>query len=560
MIRIVNKEIFKSSKIKILNRKISQHLTIDSTNSKSPINFQVNLLKVPSNFGYYSGRVNRPYNEDRWQTSILDLRPETLKIDDNDNNDNDINNDDIMEGFSNFDFDNKKLVLESRRIKEPIYNLNSPPIDRTLFSFGIFDGHGGIECSNYLKNHLFENIEKFNLTNKSFIEINKFFNLKISGYWKRLGRKFGDVMINECNIENVIKKYVDKINREHQIKIKEQDEGEGEVVNDDNDHDYDDDVEQLIDWEDIRNGKELWNIIEMMIKDNKLSHWEIFKIRIWLSYLFTDIQFLTWENENNQILKKKLKIKEPKEIQERLINSGSTCTSCFIYAVDWNKEDRNHYFYQDNVVSRLLIGHIGDTRLIICDKFGIGHSLTKDHHPSNPIEAKRLRKFSSGLIMTDSFGEERFLNFANTRSFGDLSAKDLGISSEPEISDYLIGNSNMIKNFKNNLNNKEILKDNKILDFGGDESFIVLISDGVTNNLSDQEIVDIIKTNYNNKGIDKGNPSKCAEEVIEFVECIGGDDNATCLVIRLGGWGKWPIEDITGKLREERMMDIRYNR
>lgn len=531
-------------------RSISQHLTIHSTNSKSPINFHVDLLKVPSNFGYYSGRVNRPYNEDRWQTSVLDLKPDSLSsisqikegMDEN-------GNDKIMEGFGGYDFDNLKLVKESRRVKEPIYTKSSPPIDRTVFAFGVFDGHGGDECSTYLKNHLFENIENLNITQKSFKDLKKFYNSKISGYWKRWGRKVGDVVVNECNIETVVKKYVDEINSKHR---KEQLDNKIEDTMDD------DEDEDLVDWEDFRSGKKFWTVIEMMIKDNRLTHWEVFKIRLWLGYLFTDLQFLTWENEFNKELKEKSKIKDPIELQGRLINSGSTCTSIFTYAVDWDADDNNRYFYQDNVVSRLVVAHVGDTRAIICDKDGLAHSLTKDHHPSNPIEANRLRKFSAGLIMTDSFGEERFLNFANTRSFGDISAKDMGISSEPEISEFLIGNSRMMDKFK--IENEEKLNDNKIVDFGGDESFLVLVSDGVTNNMSDQEIVDLIKTNFNNRGVNRGNPSKCAEEVISFVECIGGDDNATCLVVRLGGWGKWPLEDRTGKLREERMMDTRYNR
>lgn len=558
---MLNNHISKFNRFNFQKRWISQHLTIHSTNSKSPINFQVDLLKVPSNFGYYSGRVNRPYNEDRWQASVLDLRPASLRQSENDKKY--LNSDKIIDGFSNYDFDNLKLISESRRTKEPNYTPISPPIDRTLFSFGVFDGHGGTECSTYLKNHLFENIENINISAKSIDDLKKFYRSKISGYWKRWGRKIGDVLINECHLENTVKTFVDQVNKEHKklnekknlINNNKQDKNKEE---EDDDEEEEDD-EEFIDWEDVSNGKKLWTVLDMMIDENKLTHWEIFKIRLWLGYLLTDLQFLTWENESNKIMKQNLKTKNPEELQRRLINSGSTCTSCFTYAVDWNKDDTNHYFYQDNVVSRLIVAHVGDTRAIICDKFGMAHSLTNDHHPSNPIEANRLRKFSAGLIMTDSFGEERFLNFANTRSFGDISAKDVGISAEPQISDFLIGNSSMLEKFKNDPKNKEVLQKNQILDFGGDESFIVLISDGVTNNLSDQEIVDLIKTNFNNKGVNKGNPSKCAEEVIGFVECIGGDDNATCLVVRLSGWGKWPLQDITGKLREERMMDVRYN-
>lgn len=523
-------------------RYISQHLTIHSTNLKSAINFNVDLLKVPSNFGYYSNRVNRLYNEDLWQASILDLKPD------------DLGESEIVEDVADigYDFDNVKLISETNRVSEPIYNDKSPAIDRIVFSFGVFDGHGGIECSQYLKNHLFENVEQFHISRKSIVDLKNFYNFKIGGYWKRWGRRIGETIINDCQINNAVKRYIDEINLKNKFRVEKLDD---EFDVDDNDEEEN----EFINWEDFKTGKDFWLVIQMMIKDEKLTHWEIFKLRIWLSYLFTDMQFLTYENETNKLIKSKIKSNDPNDLKKKLINSGSTCTSIFMYALDWNNGDHNHHFYQNDVLSRLLVAHVGDTRAILCDKNGLAHSLTKDHHPSNPIESNRLRKLSSGLIMTDSFGEERFLNFANTRSFGDISAKDVGITSEPEFSEYLIGNSTMLNSYK--LQNEQIIKDNKIKDFDGDESFLVLVSDGVTNYLSDQEIVDLIMTNFNNKGNKNGNPSDCAKEVIEFLQYIGGDDNATCLIVRLSGWGNWPILDRTGKLREQRMMDSsRYNR
>ena len=83
-----------------------------------------------------------------------------------------------------------------------------------------------------------------------------------------------------------------------------------------------------------------------------------------------------------------------------------------------------------------------------------------------------------------------------------------------------------------------------------------MCSDGVTNILTDQEIADIVLTHVNLKGQTVATHN-CAEQVIKFVEFVGGDDNATCLVIRLNGWGNWPIIDRTGELRQARLDD--YN-
>jgi len=132
--------------------------------------------------------------------------------------------------------------------------------------------------------------------------------------------------------------------------------------------------------------------------------------------------------------------------------------------------------------------------------------MTSNHHPSLPSESARLRRYG-GAFTTDSFGEERVQGLANTRSFGDARSKRVGVSAEPEL---------------------------RLLHSRSSEfSFLVLASDGVTGTLNDQEIVDIVK--------EAKTPEQAARDVVSFATEVGagekGDaDNATCLVIRLGGW------------------------
>lgn len=161
-------------------------------------------------------------------------------------------------------------------------------------------------------------------------------------------------------------------------------------------------------------------------------------------------------------------------------------------------------FWHPSSSSTLLTAHCGDTRILLCrSSDGIVVPLTTNHHPSNPSESARLRRYSTSFV-TDSFGEERLGYLANTRSFGDMPSKRLGVSAEPEI------------------RRTEIC--------ASEYSFLVLISDGVSNTLSDQEIVDTIK--------EAKTPEAGAEEVVAFsTECSENEaDNATCLVVRLGGW------------------------
>ena len=163
-------------------------------------------------------------------------------------------------------------------------------------------------------------------------------------------------------------------------------------------------------------------------------------------------------------------------------------------------------FWNPASPSTLIVSHAGDTRIILCNTAtGQAVPLTINHHPSAPIEATRLRRYAATFV-TDSFGEERMSGLANTRAFGDMSRKRLGISAEPEV--------------------------RRIELSPAEYSFFVLCSDGVSGTLSDQEIVDIVK--------EARTPEQGARDVTGFATEVGGGsgdaDNATALVVRLGGW------------------------
>src|SRR5690606_11587986 len=62
-------------------------------------------------------------------------------------------------------------------------------------------------------------------------------------------------------------------------------------------------------------------------------------------------------------------------------------------------------------------------------------------------------------------------------------------------------------------------------------AFLVLVSDGVSGILGDQEIVDVVK--------EAATPEEGARKVVEYATEVSDDgDNATCLVVRLGGGGR----------------------
>jgi protein phosphatase PTC6 len=80
-------------------------------------------------------------------------------------------------------------------------------------------------------------------------------------------------------------------------------------------------------------------------------------------------------------------------------------------------------------------------------------------------------------------------------------------------------------------------------------SFLVLMSDGISGTLHDQEIVDIIK--------EARTPEQGARDVVNFATEISKDaDNATCLVVRLGGWER-RLEGGLGSMGTKEARDFR---
>ncbi|GAW25354.1 putative protein phosphatase 2c [Rosellinia necatrix] len=182
-------------------------------------------------------------------------------------------------------------------------------------------------------------------------------------------------------------------------------------------------------------------------------------------------------------------------------------------------------FWHPAASSTLLIGHVGDTRVLLCETAtGLAKPLTWDHHPSSPAESHRLRRFAASFV-TDSFGEERIQGLANSRAFGDIGSKRLGVSAEPETTRVELGPAQY--------------------------SFLVLLSDGVSGTLSDQEIVDVVK--------EARTPEQASRDVVAFAtEVSDNGDNATCLVVRLGGWER-RSEGGLGSLGTKEIRDYRRN-
>ncbi|KAJ7706300.1 phosphatase 2C-like domain-containing protein [Mycena rosella] len=168
----------------------------------------------------------------------------------------------------------------------------------------------------------------------------------------------------------------------------------------------------------------------------------------------------------------------------------------------------------------LTIAHCGDTRVLLCSTDGGKvFPMTENHHADARVEAIRLRRMMGSSLITDSFGESRWMGaLANTRCLGDLRYKKFGVTPEPEVR-------------------------TKLLE-GPEWAYLVLVSDGISSMLSDSEVVDLARN--------APDPKTAAEHILSFAEELGGEDNATVIVVPLAGWGKIQGPDSTQELREYR--------
>ena len=134
--------------------------------------------------------------------------------------------------------------------------------------------------------------------------------------------------------------------------------------------------------------------------------------------------------------------------------------------------------------SKLLCINVGDSRCVIGkfdEKRWIAKALSFDHKPDLKMEKERIIKNGGRIepyINDDGeyYGPERVWlknsnvpGLAMSRSFGDLVAHSVGVSSEPEIIEY---------------------------SFLEEDKFIILASDGIWEFISNKECVDIIKDYY----------------------------------------------------------------
>ncbi|KAF8419294.1 phosphatase 2C-like domain-containing protein [Tirmania nivea] len=458
--------------------------TSHSDRASSSTIVRIPLNRAKQHYGFLRSRGNRPYNEDWSQAGVLDLPLQS-----------------VVQATT--------AATGPSTDKSGFFSPSSSP-SNSVFYYAVFDGHGGDECSIFLKSRLHEYIEN---TAKEFYPTDVLPSPSVAGAEVEPGTAVGHTMEEDLSQKMHRKKLQADLVSEWRETIggyfrrfKPNFSGPATTTGPVN-----------RDTRGVAPSKFSMDstsaALRMSASATGDGSWESI---LTYAFLRADLDFIKgkWRNTAPAAEGGNAGVGEQAQAQGETAvadasptphksKSGSTASTALIFT----PPSSNVPYWSPKATSTLLTAHIGDTRILLSSTLtGNAVPLTSSHHPSHPLESRRLRRYAAAFI-SDSFGEERFGVLANTRSFGDASQKRSGITAEPEVT-------------------RRELK-------GTEWAFMVLCSDGVSGVLSDQEIVDIIK--------EKETPEEGAKAVVEFAEEVvgrgnGGGDNSTCLVVRLGGW------------------------
>ncbi|TGO64707.1 hypothetical protein BCON_0006g01100 [Botryotinia convoluta] len=445
---------------------------------------RIPLRSAKHHFGVSVSRGTRPYNEDTYQAGTIEIPAFAKRAP-------------ISLNRSN-----------SKSITSGGTSADGASGDPQVFYFGVFDGHGGNECSDFLREELHKYIESTAEIFKLPSSLDK--KAKIPSSGTSVASKEGQDDGSGTPISQQISNKIKAIELEKSL---------------------------VSDWKITVGGyfrrfkPEYFDLLDSM-EGEPIRKPVSIEAALMYAFLKADLDFISAQarkpspddNNTDSPLNADEILGEPARYASlhriggptRFVG-GSTASVAMISTPTPTP------FWHPSSPSTLMVAHVGDTRIILCETLtGLAKPVTTNHHPSSPVEGGRLRRYAATFV-TDSFGEERMSGLANTRAFGDMRSKRIGVSAEPEIRRVEISPA--------------------------EYSFLVLVSDGVSGTLSDQEIVDVVK--------EAKTPEQGARDIVSFsTEVSKEGDNATCLVVRLGGWER-RIEGGMGSMGTKEVRDYK---
>ncbi|KAH7413300.1 phosphatase 2C-like domain-containing protein [Cadophora sp. MPI-SDFR-AT-0126] len=486
---------------------------------------RIPLRSAKHHFGVSVSRGTRAYNEDTYQAGTLEIPA----------------------------FAKRAPISLSRAGKTAsATSADSASGDPQVFYFGVFDGHGGNECSDFLREELHGYLERtadtFELA--SSLKTGKKKGSNVGGLSAEKGGAIELASKGGESLQKIETKSGRDVEQQSNIPMKGKDgrieqppaspaiESDGPVSIESNKPKTIELERSLVaQWKETVGGyfrrfrPEYFSLPASSGEESAVETPVSIETVLMYAFLKADLDFVTAqaqkpdpENHSDKPLNADDILGQPAHLssQHRIggptrFVGGSTASIVLISTPTPTP------FWHPASPSTIVVAHVGDTRILLCNTAtGLAIPATTNHHPSSPVEGARLRRYAATFV-TDSFGEERMSGLANTRAFGDMRSKRIGVSAEPEI--------------------------RRVELAPAEYSFLVLVSDGVSGTLTDQEIVDVVK--------EAKTPEQGARDVVSFATEVSREgDNATCLVVRLGGWER-RIEGGMGSMGTKEVRDFR---
>lgn len=165
---------------------------------------------------------------------------------------------------------------------------------------------------------------------------------------------------------------------------------------------------------------------------------------------------------------------------------------------------------------RLLIANVGDSRAVLC-RAGQAVAISDDHKPDRLDEKKRIER-AGGLVLNVR-GAWRIAAPANPGSSKKASRREYqGLAMTRSLGDSYFKQSSALS-----IPDPEV----KILPITDKDLFLVLATDGITNVMSNQDIVDSASKHWDDA-------EEAGKNIVRSAFQKGSDENLTAMVIQFG--------------------------
>ncbi len=162
-----------------------------------------------------------------------------------------------------------------------------------------------------------------------------------------------------------------------------------------------------------------------------------------------------------------------------------------------------------------MLAHVGDSRAILC-RAGQAVQVTEDHKPDRIDEKKRVER-AGGLVLNVR-GAWRIAARANPRGATKSSRREYqGLSITRSLGDACFKNPPL------SAADPEV----RVLPITDKDLFVVLVTEGVTRVLSNQDVIDCASKHWDDS-------EEAAKNVVRTAFQKGSDENLTALVVQFG--------------------------